>query len=52
MASEVEFTYGQPLQGYNIRLFEIKLDCESTIIEISLVERRLRSVNFEALSHV
>ena len=52
MASEADFTYGQPLQGRSIGLIEIKLGSEKTTLEINLVERRLRGVKFEALSYV
>ncbi|CZR57833.1 uncharacterized protein PAC_07722 [Phialocephala subalpina] len=52
MASEVQFTYGPPLQGRNIRLIEIRLGSEKTTLEINLVERSLGSVKFEALSYV
>jgi Heterokaryon incompatibility protein (HET) len=52
MASEANFTYGRPLQGRHIRLIEIRLGSEKTTLEINLVERRLGSVNFEALSYV
>jgi hypothetical protein len=52
MASELDFTYGPPLQGRNIRLVKIRLGSEKTELEISLVECRLGSVKFEALSYV
>ena len=52
MASEADFTYGPPLQGLNIRLIEIRLGSEKTTLEINLMERRLGSVKFEALSYV
>ncbi|KAE9368264.1 hypothetical protein N431DRAFT_347915 [Stipitochalara longipes BDJ] len=51
MESEAHFTYGPPLQGRNIRLIEIQLGSEKTTLEINLIECRLGSVKFEALSY-
>ena len=52
MESEAHFTYGPPLHGRNIRLIEIKPNSEKTTLEINLVECKLGSVKFEALSYV
>lgn len=52
MESEAHFTYGPPLHGRNIRLIEIKPNSEKTALEINLVECKLGSAKFEALSYV